>query len=81
MTMVLWVAYLFADGCMEWDVTMGPVSVQASWELDICVLCDSPFDVFTNSTLFILGNSRREMSFGNRSVLSGFLIDISSKDF
>ena len=56
MTMVLWVAYLFAGaGCMEWDVTMGPFLVQAPWELDICVLCDSPFDVFTNSTLFILG--------------------------
>lgn len=34
---------------------LGPVSVQAPRELDICVLCDSPFDVFTNSTLFTLG--------------------------
>lgn len=57
-TMVLWFAYLFAGaGCVEWGVTMtlGPFSVQAPRELDICVLCDSPFDVFTNSTLFILG--------------------------
>ena len=36
-------------------MTLGPVSVQAPRELDICVLCDSPFDVFTNSTLFMLG--------------------------
>ena len=36
-------------------MTLGPISVQAPRELDICVLCDSPFDVFTNSTLFILG--------------------------
>lgn len=58
MAMVLWVAYLFAGtGCVEWSVTMtlGLFSVQAPWELDICVLCDSPFDIFTNSTLFILG--------------------------
>lgn len=27
-TMVLWVAYLFADaGCIEWDITMGLFSV------------------------------------------------------
>ena len=57
-TMVLWFAYLFAGaGCVEWGVTMslGPFSVQAPRELDIYVLCDSLFDVFTNSTLFILG--------------------------
>ncbi len=57
-TMVLWFAYLFASArCVEWGVTMtlGLFSVQALRELDICVLCDSPFDVFTNSTLFILG--------------------------
>ena len=56
--MVLWFAYLFVDaGRVRWGVTMtlGSISVQAPRELDICVLCDSPFDVFANSTIFILG--------------------------
>ena len=63
MTMVSWVAYLFAGtGCVEWSVTMtlGLFSIQAPWELDICVLCDSPFDMFTNFTLFIFGEQVAE---------------------
>jgi len=45
------------------------------------VLCDSPFDVFTNSTLFILGEQPPTDVLGNLSVFSGFLIGISNKDF
>ena len=36
-------------------MTLGPFSVQTPRELSICVLCDSPFDVSTNPTLFIFG--------------------------
>ncbi len=36
-------------------MTLVLFSVQAPRELDICVRCDSVFDVFTNSTVFMLG--------------------------
>ena len=36
-------------------MTLRSFSVQTPRELDICVICDSPFDLSTNSTLFIFG--------------------------
>ena len=36
-------------------MTVGLFSVQGPRKMDICVLCDSVFDVFTNSTVLMLG--------------------------
>ncbi len=63
-------------------MTLGLFSVQTPRELDICVLCDSPFDVSTNPTLFIFGEQSprnvlwKSFSFvwiADRHIQNGFL--------